>query len=163
MTSPRVAANWEAAAARVSSWRGAGEAIAFTNGCFDLLHAGHVAYLEQARALGDRLIVGLNDDASVARLKGPARPLQPRADRAVVLAALRSVDLVVAFAQDTPLDLIRALRPDVLAKGGDYAVAEIVGADDVIGWGGRVEVLPFVAGRSTTALVERLTSRRPPR
>lgn len=147
----------------VSDWRGRAERVVFTNGCFDLLHVGHVTYLAQARALGDRLVVGLNDDASVRRLKGESRPLQPLADRAAILAALRSVDLVVPFPEDTPLELITALRPDVLVKGGDYAPAEIVGAAEVMGWGGRVLTLPFVAGRSTSAIAEALTSRRPGR
>lgn len=131
----------------------------FTNGCFDLLHVGHVTYLAQARALGARLVVGVNDDASVRRLKGPSRPIQTVDDRAILLAALRSVDLVVAFAEDTPLELILALRPEVLVKGGDYAPGEIVGADEVAGWGGRVAILPFVPGRSTSRIAASLANR----
>ena len=149
----------QSAVRHVDRWRGRGESVVFTNGCFDLLHAGHVTYLAQAHALGARLVVGLNDDESVRRLKGPSRPIQTLTDRATILAALRSVDLVVAFAEDTPLDLIRELRPDVLAKGGDYAPAEIVGAAEVVGWGGRVEVLPFVPGRSTSQIADLLASR----
>ena len=152
----RVAADWASAKTRCDAWRAAGERVVFTNGCFDLLHAGHVTYLTEARALGDRLVVGLNADASVRRLKGATRPLQTANDRALILAGLRSVDLVVVFGEDTPLELINALRPDVLVKGGDYAPDTIVGAREVKGWGGEVRVLSFVAGKSTTAIVRRM-------
>ncbi len=129
----------------------------FTNGVFDVLHAGHVALLEAARAAGAALVVGLNADASVRRLgKGADRPLVGEADRARVLAALACVDCVVVFAEDTPLELIRVLRPDVLVKGADYAHDQIVGAADVEGWGGRVVRVPLVPGKSTTDLVRRL-------
>lgn len=129
----------------------------FTNGVFDVLHAGHVALLEAARAVGAALVVGVNADASVRRLaKGADRPLVGEADRARVLAALASVDCVVVFDEDTPLELIRALRPDVLVKGADYARDQIVGADDVEGWGGRVVRVPLLPGKSTTDLVRRL-------
>lgn len=134
--------------------------MVFTNGVFDLLHAGHVALLEAARAEGDALIVGLNSDASVRRLgKGDDRPLVAESDRARVLAALAAVDCVVLFDADTPLELIRRLRPDVLVKGADYAPDKIVGAADVAGWGGRVVRVPLVAGQSTTGLLRKL---RPP-
>jgi len=129
----------------------------FTNGVFDLLHAGHVALLEAARAAGGALVVGVNSDASVRRLgKGADRPLVGEADRARVVAALACVDGVVLFDEDTPLELIRALRPDVLVKGADYARGQIVGADDVAGWGGRVVRVPLVPGQSTTELLRRL-------
>ncbi|HEV8263512.1 MAG TPA: adenylyltransferase/cytidyltransferase family protein [Gemmatimonadales bacterium] len=133
----------------------------FTNGVFDLLHAGHIALLETARGEGDALIVAINSDASVRRLgKGPPpspqRPLVPEAERARLVAALAAVDCVVLFDDDTPLALIRRLRPDVLAKGADYARDAIVGADEVEGWGGRVVRVPLVPGRSTTGLIERL-------
>jgi len=129
----------------------------FTNGVFDVLHAGHIALLEAARAAGGALVVGMNADASVRRLgKGADRPLVAEADRARVLAALACVDCVVIFDEDTPLALIRALRPDVLVKGADYARDQIVGADEVEGWGGRVVRVPLVAGKSTTDLVRRL-------
>ena len=129
----------------------------FTNGVFDVLHAGHVALLEAARAAGAALVVGVNADASVRRLgKGADRPLVGEVDRARVLAALACVDCVVLFAEDTPLELIRALRPDVLVKGADYGRDQIVGADDVEGWGGRVVRVPLVPGKSTTDLVRRL-------
>jgi rfaE bifunctional protein nucleotidyltransferase chain/domain len=130
--------------------------LVFTNGCFDLVHRGHTEYLAKARALGDRLVVGLNTDASVRRLKGSGRPVMPEEDRARVLASLECVDAVSLFAEDTPLELIRLLLPDVLVKGGDYDADAIVGADVVRAAGGRVVVLPFVAGRSTSDLIGRI-------
>ena len=131
--------------------------MVFTNGVFDVLHAGHVALLEAARAAGAALVVGVNADGSVRRLgKGADRPLVGEADRARVLAGLACVDCVVLFDEDTPLELIRALRPDVLVKGADYAPDQIVGAADVAGWGGRVVRVPLVPGKSTTDLVRRL-------
>ena len=130
--------------------------VVFTNGCFDLLHRGHVEYLAQARALGHVLVVGLNSDASARRVKGAGRPLVAETDRAVVLAGLRSVDAVTLFDEDTPLDLIKALLPDVLVKGGDYDLDDIVGRDAVEGAGGDVRVLPLVEGHSTTDILDRL-------
>ncbi len=139
-------------------WRaGRQSSVVFTNGVFDLVHRGHVELLERARAEGEALIVGLNTDASVRRLgKGPGRPLVSEADRARVLAGLEAVDCVVLFDEDTPLDLIEALRPDVLVKGADYSRDRIVGADSVEARGGRVVRVPLVAGFSTTRLVEQL-------
>jgi len=136
--------------------RAEGARIVFTNGCFDLLHAGHVRYLEAARALGDVLVVGLNDDVSVRRLKGPGRPILPLAERAEVLAGLAAVDHVIAFADDTPLALIEALAPDVLVKGADWAAADIVGRDPVLARGGRVERIELVPGVSTSELIRRI-------
>jgi len=130
--------------------------VVFTNGCFELLHRGHVEYLAQARALGDVLVVGLNSDASVRRLKGAGRPLAAEADRAAVVAALRCVDAVTVFDEDTPLELISALLPDVLVKGGDYHLDDIVGREVVEEAGGEVRVLPFVVGYSTTKILDRL-------
>lgn len=130
--------------------------LCFTNGCFDLLHPGHVKYLEDARALGDFLVIGLNSDASVARLKGPGRPLQDEAARAAVLLGLRSVDAVVRFDEDTPLELIRALQPDVLVKGGDYTPETVVGREIVEGRGGRLVLIPFLPGHSTSRIEERI-------
>lgn len=127
--------------------------LVFTNGCFDLLHRGHVEYLSDARRLGDALVVGLNDDASVSRLKGEGRPVLPAADRAIILAGLAAVDAVCIFEEDTPLELIAGLLPDVLVKGGDYRVQEIVGRAEVEEAGGRTVVLPFREGRSTSDLV----------
>ena len=147
----------EAGRRLLDAWRAAGERIVFTNGVFDLLHRGHVEYLAEARALGDRLIVGVNADASVRRLgKGPERPLVGEADRAAVVAALRSVDLVVLFDDDTPERLIREVRPDVLAKGGDWAKEAIAGGAFVESQGGRVVSVPLRPGFSTSALVERM-------
>lgn len=141
---------------RVRALRAAGQRVVFTNGCFDLLHPGHVRYLEQARSLGDILVVAINSDASVRRLKGPTRPLVPEADRARVLAGLAAVDFVTVFSDDTPYALIQALEPDVLVKGGDWRVRDIVGGDVVRSYGGRVLSLPYLPGYSTTALVERI-------
>jgi D-beta-D-heptose 7-phosphate kinase/D-beta-D-heptose 1-phosphate adenosyltransferase len=139
----------------VESLRGAQQRIVFTNGVFDILHAGHTTYLDAARALGDVLIVGLNADASVKRLKGPDRPINTQSDRATVLAALRSVDHVVIFEQDTPLELITMIVPDVLVKGGDYTRQTIVGADVIEQHGGDVVTIPLVEGRSTTNVINR--------
>lgn len=135
--------------------------LVFTNGVFDLLHRGHVEYLSAARRLGDRLVIGVNADASVARLKGPDRPLQPAADRAYLLASLECVDAVSVFEEDTPRRLIEALLPDVLVKGADYTADQVVGASAVREAGGRVELVPLVEGRSTSALVERIRRRTP--
>jgi rfaE bifunctional protein nucleotidyltransferase chain/domain len=146
----------EAAAWRV---RIAGRVV-FTNGVFDLVHPGHVDVLVGARRQGDALVVGLNSDESVRRLKGPDRPVRNEGERSYVLAALESVDAVVLFDQDTPLELIRHLRPDVLVKGGDYAEATIVGAREVRDWGGHVAVVPLRPGQSTTSIIERLRGER---
>lgn len=133
--------------------------IVFTNGCFDLLHAGHVRLLSAARRLGDVLVVGLNSDASVRRLKGDGRPVQPLRDRAEILAALAAVDFIVPFREDTPERLIRALRPEVLVKGADWGEGEIVGAEEVRRAGGRVVRVPLVRGLSTTHLIRRIRRR----
>lgn len=136
--------------------RAHGEKIVFTNGCFDILHAGHVTYLEQARAQGDRLVLAVNDDASVSRLKGPGRPINAVDRRMAVLAGLGAVDWVVSFAEDTPENLLRAVKPDVLVKGGDYGIEGVVGADIVRAYGGEVRVLGLVENSSTTAIVEKI-------
>ena len=143
----------------VGDARAQGERIVFTNGCFDILHAGHVTYLEQARALGDRLIVAVNDDASVSRLKGPGRPINSVDRRMAVLAGLGAVDWVVAFTEDTPETLLAEVRPDVLVKGGDYGIDQVVGAELVKAAGGEVRVLGLVENSSTTAIVDRIRSR----
>jgi D-beta-D-heptose 7-phosphate kinase / D-beta-D-heptose 1-phosphate adenosyltransferase len=140
----------------VERWRSESEVIGFTNGCFDILHAGHVNYLDWARRHCDRLIVGLNSDTSVRDLKGPGRPVNPSGARAAVLAGLSAVDAIVIFDDPTPLRLIASLRPDILVKGADYAEREIVGADDVRGWGGRVLRAPLLEGYSTTELIGRV-------
>ncbi len=141
---------------RIDKWRQAGDDIVFTNGCFDLIHPGHVALLAEARACGDRLVVGLNADASVRRLKGDDRPVQGEAARAAVLASFAAVDLVVIFAEDTPLDLIEALKPDILVKGADYSEDEVVGADIVKANGGRVVLARIVDGHSTTGTIAKM-------
>ena len=143
---------------RVAEWRAAGETIVFTNGCFDLLHVGHITLLEDCRRFGSKLVLGLNADASICRLKGPSRPIVGERERARVMAALAAVDAVVLFEEDTPLELIRALKPNVLVKGGDYVVETVVGHEDVIAAGGRVEIVPTVEGFSTTNIVKKLTS-----
>lgn len=129
--------------------------VVFTNGCFDILHRGHVEYLTHARTLGDVLVVGLNSDASVRRLKGPGRPVNCSEDRAVVLAGLAAVDAIVVFHEDTPQSLIAELMPDVLTKGGDYLDRELVGAKEVVAAGGKVVISRLIAGRSTTAIIQR--------
>jgi D-beta-D-heptose 7-phosphate kinase/D-beta-D-heptose 1-phosphate adenosyltransferase len=144
------------AATRLQLWRVAGEAIVFTNGVYDLLHRGHVEYLEEARALGDRLVVGVNSDASVRRLKGPSRPILPERDRAGLIAALACVDLAIVFDDDTPQALIEAIVPDVLVKGADYTLDQIVGREFVESHGGRVERVALRPGLSTSALVQRI-------
>ncbi len=145
------------AARWVRSLQAKGKKVVFTNGCFDLLHLGHVRYLEQARSLGDALVVGVNTDASAKRLnKGWGRPITPENDRAAVVAALACVDQVVLFGEETPLELITALQPDILVKGGDYKLKDIVGREVVLARGGRVKVIPFVPGYSTTDLFRRI-------
>ncbi|OSM04939.1 bifunctional D-glycero-beta-D-manno-heptose-7-phosphate kinase/D-glycero-beta-D-manno-heptose 1-phosphate adenylyltransferase HldE [Magnetofaba australis] len=143
-------------ARQIARWRAKGERIVFTNGCFDLLHAGHVTYLEHARQLGDRLIVGLNTDRSVRELKGPSRPVIQQEDRARVMAAMASVDAVVLFDEETPLNLIERFKPDILAKGADYREEEVVGGDLVKSWGGSVALVELVAGRSTSSIVTKV-------
>ena len=143
--------------ARAVNWRHSVPGrVVFTNGVFDLLHPGHVDLLLAARRCGDALIVGLNSDASVRRLKGPERPLRSEAERAYVLAAFEMVDCVVLFEDDSPLALVRALQPDVIVKGGDYTEATIVGASEVRSWGGDVRVIPLTPGQSTTRIVQKL-------
>jgi D-beta-D-heptose 7-phosphate kinase/D-beta-D-heptose 1-phosphate adenosyltransferase len=147
---------WEALSRELESRRRMGQRVAFTNGCFDLLHAGHVQYLQEARAQADLLVVGLNSDASVRGLKGPQRPVQPLAGRAKVLAGLHAVDFIAVFDDATPLELIKAIKPDVLVKGSDYTRDKVVGADFVTGYGGRIHLATFQDGFSTTSLLERL-------
>ncbi|MEO1257279.1 MAG: D-glycero-beta-D-manno-heptose 1-phosphate adenylyltransferase [Bacteroidota bacterium] len=142
--------NWQSAAEEVQAWKAAGQRVVFTNGCFDLLHYGHIHYLSQAKDLGDRLIIGINSDQSVSRLKGAHRPIKDEKTRMCLLAALVFVDAVVLFEEDTPLDLIRQLIPHVLVKGGDWKPEQIVGSDFVIKNGGSVKSLPFIEGYSTT-------------
>ncbi|MBK8555682.1 MAG: D-glycero-beta-D-manno-heptose 1-phosphate adenylyltransferase [Lewinellaceae bacterium] len=140
----------------LSAWHIAGERVVFTNGCFDILHYGHLHYLAAARDLGERLVIGLNSGASVRRLKGPTRPINDELTRAHLLAALEIVDAVLFFDEDTPLELIQAVKPDVLVKGGDWRPEQIVGADLVMAYGGKVKSLPFVEGYSTTNIEQKI-------
>ncbi|MGA0557813.1 D-glycero-beta-D-manno-heptose 1-phosphate adenylyltransferase [Larkinella sp. VNQ87] len=142
-------------------WHTEGQRIVFTNGCFDILHLGHVDYLEKARQTGDKLILGLNTDASVSCIKGPLRPVVNEYARARLMASLAFVDAVTLFDEPTPLELIQAVKPDVLVKGDDYAVENIVGASFVLENGGRVQTIPLVAGYSTTALIEKIRAAYP--
>jgi rfaE bifunctional protein nucleotidyltransferase chain/domain len=144
------------AAALAARLRAAGSVVVFTNGVFDLLHPGHVRYLQQARALGDALVVGVNADASVRRNKGDTRPVNPQQERAEVIAALACVEAVVVFDEDTPADIVRALQPDILVKGADWPADQIVGRDTVEARGGRVVLVPVERGYSTTALIEHI-------
>lgn len=148
--------NWETAQKQVATWQQLGEEVVFTNGCFDLLHYGHIYYLAEAANLGNRLVVGLNADASIQRLKGEHRPIKEQWSREHLLASLAFVDLVVVFEQDTPLELISLLLPDVLVKGGDWQPKDIVGSDIVLENGGKVQSLAFVEGYSTTKLEQNI-------
>jgi rfaE bifunctional protein nucleotidyltransferase chain/domain len=141
---------------QVADWQRAGQSVVFTNGCFDIVHLGHIDYLEKARALGDRLVLGLNTDASVSRLKGPSRPVVDEYARARLMAALSFVDTVILFDEPTPQELIEALKPDILVKGDDYSVETIVGSDFVLNHGGEVKTVSLVPGYSTTALIEKI-------
>ncbi len=148
--------DWTNAKHLVQRWRQKGEQVVFTNGCFDILHLGHVDYLEKARSMGDRLVIGLNTDSSVNRFKGPDRPIQDQNSRARILASLQFVDLVVFFDEDTPLALISELLPDILVKGSDYLAENIVGAEVVQKNGGVVKTIDFVSGYSTSRLIEKI-------
>ena len=148
--------SWDEAKALRAAWAEQGHKVVFTNGCFDLLHPGHIQYLNDAKALGDKLVIGLNEDDSIARLKGSSRPINPLKDRAAMLVGLKAVDAVVAFAEDTPQQLIALLLPDVLVKGGDYKPDDIVGAKEVREHGGEVVVVPFLEGYSSSKLIEKI-------
>lgn len=146
----------EEAKSIVKEWDETGEKIAFTNGCFDIVHRGHIDYLSKAKDLGTKLVLGLNTDASVQRLKGSQRPIVDEQSRAILIGALQFIDLIVFFDEDTPYELIEALQPDVLVKGSDYKAEDIVGYDIVTAKGGAVETIDFVKGFSTTSLIERI-------
>ena len=156
MSSPEKVLDNNQLMVRIAEWRATGHRIVFTNGCFDILHVGHITLLEQCRHFGDKLIVAINSDASVQCLKGPTRPVVGEKERARVLAALASTDAVTIFEEETPLNLIRRIRPDILVKGGDYTTETVVGAEDVMSWGGRVEIVPTVPGYSTTSTITRM-------
>lgn len=142
----------------ISEWKSTNQKVVFTNGCFDILHAGHVQYLTEARRLGDKLIVGLNSDASVSRIKGSTRPISKLEDRASVLSALRAIDLIISFEEDTPLQLIKNLKPDVIVKGGDYSIDEMIGKEFVEAYGGEVKVLDFKKGYSTSLIIDKFNT-----
>lgn len=154
--SARKIKTFQEASAQVKGWQHEGHHVVFTNGCFDIIHLGHVDYLEKARMLGDKLVIGLNSDDSVSRFKGPERPLQDQTSRARILASMQFVDLVVFFNEDTPLNLISEIKPNILVKGSDYLAENIVGADVVKKNGGVVKTIDFVPGYSTTRIVEKI-------
>ena len=142
----------------IEKWRKGKETIVFTNGCFDLLHLGHIDYLTKAKDLGSKLIIGVNSSQSVTRLKGPTRPINSTETRAFMLAAFKFVDLVIVFEDDTPIDLISNIMPDILVKGGDYTLETVVGANEVMKYGGIVKIIPFLEGFSTTSIVTKIQS-----
>ena len=148
----------ESARILVKSWQSSGQKVVFTNGCYDILHPGHIHLLHQSRDMGDRLIVGLNTDTSIRRLKGNTRPIVAERDRAAIVSALGCVDMVVLFDEDTPLELIRAIKPDILVKGDDYRIDQVVGREAVESYGGRVCLVPLLQGYSTTQIAEKIAS-----
>lgn len=148
--------DWSQAALKVNQWRSEGKTIVFTNGCFDILHYGHIDYLSGAADLGDILVIGLNSDSSVQQLKGAGRPVNGQETRSFVLAAMEFVGAVVVFDEETPYGLINVLQPDILVKGGDYETGSVVGSDIVLARGGQVRILPFVKGYSTTNLIKKI-------
>ena len=156
--SDKIYSDWDQLVQLVNKWQANGERVVFTNGVFDILHRGHIHYLAEARALGDRLVVGVNSDTSVQRIKGAARPIQSEVSRAALLAAMQAVSAVALFGEDTPLQLITALQPDTLVKGGDYQLEDIVGADEVIQSGGEVSVLSYLEGYSSTSIINKIKS-----
>lgn len=156
--SDKIYSDWDQLVQLVNKWQANGERVVFTNGVFDILHRGHIHYLAEARALGDRLVVGVNSDTSVQRIKGTARPIQSEVSRAALLAAMQAVSAVALFGEDTPLQLITALQPDTLVKGGDYQLEDIVGADEVIQSGGEVSVLSYLEGYSSTSIINKIKS-----
>lgn len=154
-----MAGSLQSVAEEIRKLRESGKKVVFTNGCFDILHTGHIDLLRRARELGDALVVAINTDASAARMKGPSRPIVPEAERAELLAGLEMVNFVCMFDEDTPLEAILKVRPDVLVKGADWSLAGIVGRAEVEAWGGKVIALPLVEGQSTTGIVERVIAR----
>ena len=154
----KVFGNHDCAVAQVNAWKDVGKKIVFTNGCFDLIHIGHVLYLEEAKSLGDILIVAANSDASVSKLKGPHRPIKDEYNRTHILAALASVDMVLVLDENDPYNIIKQIKPDVLVKGGDWTTEQIIGSDIVLSYGGQVKSLQFVPGYSTTALEQKIIS-----
>ncbi len=143
---------------KVEEWKSGNDTLVFTNGCFDILHVGHIDYLSKAKDLGSKLVIGLNSSESVNRLKGPTRPINSTESRSLMLAAFEFVDLVIVFDEDTPMNLISNIKPNILVKGGDYTIDTIVGSKEVIEYGGIVEVIPFLEGYSTTNIVTKIQS-----
>lgn len=152
----KIYTDYHSASSAVASWQQSGLEVCFTNGCFDLIHKGHIRYLEEAARLGDKLVVAVNADASVSRLKGEHRPIKDEETRALLLAAMSFIDMVIIFGEDTPLELITSLSPDILVKGGDWSIDQIVGSEHVINHGGVVKSLQFIPGHSTTSLEEKI-------
>lgn len=144
------------AMSQIKAWKKEGETIVFTNGCFDLLHIGHIAYLKEAKSQGNRLVVGVNSDASVSRLKGPNRPIKDEENRLAILSSLEMVDMCILFAEETPFEIVKRILPDVIVKGGDWRIDQIIGSDIVINNGGKAKSLQFVPGYSTTRLEEKI-------
>jgi rfaE bifunctional protein nucleotidyltransferase chain/domain len=151
-----IALSWETAITQRNKWKDSGEKIVFTNGCYDLIHPGHIDLLSKAKSKGDKLIVGLNSDRSVKQLKGNDRPIQNFDDRLIILDAINCVDMVVGFDEDTPDKIIKELLPDVLVKGGDYSINRVVGADTVKSHGGSVEIIDLIPGKSTSSLIDQI-------
>ena len=151
-----IALNWEIAITQSNKWKSSGNKIVFTNGCYDLIHSGHINLLSNSKSKGDKLIVGLNSDRSVKKLKGDDRPIQNFDDRAIILDAINSVDMVVGFDDDTPDKIIKELLPNILVKGGDYSIDNVVGADTVISHGGSVEIVDLIPDKSTSSLIDKI-------
>ena len=151
-----IALNWEIAITQSNKWKSSGNKIVFTNGCYDLIHSGHIDLLSNSKSKGDKLIVGLNSDRSVKKLKGDDRPIQNFDDRAIILDAINSVDMVVGFDDDTPDKIIKELLPNILVKGGDYSIDNVVGADTVISHGGSVEIIDLIPDKSTSSLIDQI-------
>ncbi|MEE3195383.1 MAG: D-glycero-beta-D-manno-heptose 1-phosphate adenylyltransferase [Candidatus Neomarinimicrobiota bacterium] len=151
-----IALNWEIAITQSNKWKSSGNKIVFTNGCYDLIHSGHIDLLSNSKSKGDKLIVGLNSDRSVKKLKGDDRPIQNFDDRAIILDAINSVDMVVGFDDDTPEKIIKELLPNILVKGGDYSIDNVVGADTVISHGGSVEIVDLIPDKSTSSLIDQI-------
>ncbi|MFC1550673.1 D-glycero-beta-D-manno-heptose 1-phosphate adenylyltransferase [Candidatus Neomarinimicrobiota bacterium] len=144
---------------KIADWRKAGKSIVFTNGCFDIIHRGHIEYLKKAKALGDILVLGLNSDKSIKKLKGRNRPIQNQTDRAAVLDAIEVIDVVIIFSEETPLELIIELKPDILVKGGDYEEYRIVGANEMKQWDGSVVIIPYIESQSTSGIIDRVINK----
>ncbi len=151
-----IALSWEIAITQSNKWKSSGNKIVFTNGCYDLIHSGHINLLSNSKSKGDKLIVGLNSDRSVKKLKGNDRPIQNFDDRAIILDAINSVDMVVGFDDDTPDKIIKELLPNILVKGGDYSIDNVVGADTVISHGGSVEIIDLIPDKSTSSLIDQI-------